>query len=47
MLLKLEAMKGESSVPVIGQMVQRSRTDNGLLHHLAITQTEVPADHPT
>lgn len=47
MLLKLKAMKGENSVPVIGQMVQISGADNGLPHPLAITQTEVLADHPT
>lgn len=47
MLLKLKAMKGENSVPVIGQMVQRSRADNGLPHHQVITQTGVPADPPT
>lgn len=40
MLLKLKAMKGESAVPVIGQMVQRSGADNGQPH-------QVPADHPT
>lgn len=38
MLLKLKAMKGENSVPMIGQMVQRSGADNGVPHHLAITQ---------
>lgn len=47
MLLKLKAMKGENSVPVIGQTVQSSGADNGLPHPLAITQTEVLADHPT